>query len=416
MRIRARVVAAVTTAAMLTALTGCGSGSGASENSLKISGNSSEKAGLDAIVKDFKAANPGVSVATSYSADPQSTLPTQLSAGTAADVIWLNSGQQGPASVGGAAADGYLLDVSGEPWAKAQPSDSISKYKGKVWSASVVIAGIGIAWDATTLTNAGLTVPTTLTQLFAVCDAAKAKGLSALAVGYQDNWVTQMVPYALASTIVDRPHPDFQQKFSDGKVTLPDSDWVEVLNVTKRIATRPGCFSESPLGVDYNGAASMVSSHKALGMAMVSSVLPTLTAAAKDDTFTFSVLPANDDPGSFAMPQSYSGTFAINAKTKNTALAKKFMTFLTSTPEATKYANLTGGAPYLIDGSTPKAANPKVDISSISTFNQEKRTGPFGLLGLTTKGQGALLKALQDFQAGKLSAKEVLNQVQAANR
>ncbi len=279
-----------------------------------------------------------------------------------------------------------------------------------------MIAGIGVAWNTTTMDAAGISVPTTLSELLAVCDAAKSEGKSALAIGYQDSWVTQMIPYALASTLVDHEDPSFQQDFADGQVTLPESKWTNVLEVTSKIAAHPGCFSESPLGVDYNGAAAMVSSGDALGMAMVNSVLPTLTAAAPEDSFDFAILPANDDPTSFSMPQSYSGTFGINAKTKNPDLARKFVSFLTSTPEATKYANLTGGAPYLTDGSTPEQANPLVDISSISTYNQEKRTGPFGLLGLTPKGQGVLLTSLQDFQADKLSASQVLEQVQSANQ
>ncbi len=129
-RKRAASVTAVFAAAAL--LSGCaGAADAGSSSTLTISGNSSEKAGLDSVVADFEAANPGVTVTTTYSADPQSTLPTQLSAGTAADVLWLNSGQQGPASVGGAATDGYLLDVADEAWAKSQPKIPSARSTGR---------------------------------------------------------------------------------------------------------------------------------------------------------------------------------------------------------------------------------------------------------------------------------------------
>src|SRR4051812_41016927 len=167
MTITRSALGVLTLASIAVLLAGCAGSGGTTSTSktLSVSGNSSERAGLDAAVKDFEAANPGVTVTAKYSADPQSSVPTQFSAGTAADVVWLNQGQQGAASVGGAAKDGYLLDVSSEAWAKKQPSNSINKYAGKVWSASVDIAGIGVAWDQTTLDSVGAKVPTTLTEL-----------------------------------------------------------------------------------------------------------------------------------------------------------------------------------------------------------------------------------------------------------
>jgi len=206
---RIALAAALTT---LTLIAGCSGGTnaksaGGDNKTLTIA--SVDQGSIEKVVAAFKAANPGITVnLTTAGADQyQQQIRTQLASGTAPDVMTVWPGNGNPGATYVLAKPGYLLDLSDQPWAAQLPDSfkTVAQYQGKTYNAVFGLNGIGAVYNDDAMKKAGLTAPGTWTDLLAFCKAAAAKGTPAYALGIQDNWVTQLVLYALVATTVFGP-------------------------------------------------------------------------------------------------------------------------------------------------------------------------------------------------------------------
>ena len=138
----------------------------------------------------------------------QTTLRTQLASGTGPDVFtaWPGNGNAGAMEV--LAPTGYLADLSGMPWASQIPATlrSVTQRDGKTYILPISFSGIGAFYNKPALdaVNGGA-APSTWSEVLALCDAAKAHGKSAFALGNATPWITQLIDYALVPTLV-APH------------------------------------------------------------------------------------------------------------------------------------------------------------------------------------------------------------------
>lgn len=395
-------------------LAGCSGGAGSDSKTLTITGNSSERAGLDAVIAKFEAANKGVKVKATYDKDPATVIRTQLAAGTAADVLYLFSGQS-PASPKSLAPDGYLADLSNESWAKEQPQSvqDINNVDGKQYIATITVNGIGATYNEGTLEELGAKVPETFSDVLALCTKAKDAGKVAFALGLSDAWTGQMVPYSFISTLGYGKNPNLDKDLLAHKTTFAESGWKESFDQTMQM-DKAGCFSKSPLGTSYDVAISQVASGDAAGYVMVNSAINAIQEQAKDAKLVFAALPATDDASETFMPVAYGGTYGVNSKAKNPELAKKFLDFLTTNDSSILYAEKVGSVPFLRDGATIPAAD-GADISSITKFQKEDRTSVFpNVLWPNAKVQDALLTGNQNLFAGKSDVDGVLKSMQDA--
>ncbi len=223
------LVAAMTATALLAA---CSGGTNAANDSGSGGGGtltlaSVDQGSIEDVVKAFEAANPGVEVrfTTSGADQYQQQIRTQLASGTAPDVmsVWPGNGNPGATYV--LAKPGYLLDLSDQPWAAKLPEavKTVAQYEGKTYNGIFGLNAIGAIYNEQAMDKAGLTPPGTWTELLAFCRAAAAKGTPAFALGNQDNWVTQLVAYALVATVVYAPDRDFDKKMQAGQATFAGS-------------------------------------------------------------------------------------------------------------------------------------------------------------------------------------------------
>nr|BFE74049.1 hypothetical protein GCM10020092_073500 [Actinoplanes digitatis] len=163
-----------------------------------------------------------VNFTTSGADQYQAQIRTQLASGTAPDVMTVWPGNGNPGATYVLAKPGYLLDLSDQPWAAKLPEafKTVAQYEGKTYNAVFGLNGIGAVYNDEALARSGLKAPTTWTELLAFCRDAKGKGTPAYALGIQDNWVTQLVLYALAATVVFGPDRDFNTKLASGQATF----------------------------------------------------------------------------------------------------------------------------------------------------------------------------------------------------
>jgi ABC-type glycerol-3-phosphate transport system substrate-binding protein len=411
----------VALAAVLALATACSSGpsaaggGGSASGTLRLSSVVSDRAAIEAVVKAFKAKNPGVNFTTSYAdTDPyQSTLRTQLSAGTAPDVFfaWPGNGNAGAIQV--LAPPGYLADLSGRPWVSQIPEaiKPVTQVGGKTYIVPATFVGIAALYNKTAMDQAGLKPPTTWTELLAFCDAAKAKGKIAFALGNQTPWITQLIDYALVPGTVYATDKDFDQQMQSGSAHFVGSGWQTAMDKYLQMNQR-GCFQKDPLGTSFESSLAQVAKGQAIAAIQVTSILNQIKSQAPAGTqFGLFPVPATDDPSQVLMPGAAGGAYAINAKTKNKDLATKFIDFLASPEGMDLYATTVVALPaipndqYKLD----PALQPLLDAQKTNktiAFMDQYWPNP--------KVQQVHFSGVQDLFAGKAKPAQVLAQMDQA--
>ncbi|MEV0775960.1 extracellular solute-binding protein [Streptomyces sp. NPDC050428] len=400
------LTAALTAGTLLAACSGGTNTSGGDSKTLTIA--SVDQGSIQDVVDAFKKANPGVEVrlTTSGADQYQQQIRTKLSSGTAPDVmsVWPGNGNPGATHV--LAKPGYLLDLSGRPWARKLPDavKTVAQYEGKTYNAVFGLNGIGAVYNQDALDKAGLTPPGTWTELLDFCREAAAKKTPAFALGIQDNWVTQTVLYALVATTVYGPDRDFDKKMQDGEATFAKSAWATALAKYEEME-KTGCFQKSPLSTSYEASQELAASGKTLGIVQGNWIVSLLKGKNPQGKFTLKALPATDDPGGFLMPAAAGAGYGVNAKAKNKELALKFVDFVMSPEGMNAFAEKQGGLPSLPD--TGHAADPA--LSELTTFINDDRTVPFmDQLWPNAKVQQTMLSGLQEIFSGQTNAAAVL--------
>jgi raffinose/stachyose/melibiose transport system substrate-binding protein len=390
-------LAAVTLAAACSG--GTNAGSGGDSKTLTLA--SVDQGSIEDVVKAFEAANPGVTVrfTTSGADQYQQQIRTQLASGTAPDVmsVWPGNGNPGATYV--LAKPGYLLDLSDQPWVGKLPAGakSVSQYDGKTYNALFGFNGIGAIYNQQAMEKAGLTPPGTWTELLAFCKAATAKGVPAFALGNQTNWVTQLALYALVATTVYATDKDFDKRMQSGQATFAGSPWTTAMAKYQEM-DKTGCFQKNALGTSYEATQDLAATGKTLAIIQGNWVVTLLKQKNPTGTFLLKPLPATDDAAQTIMPAAAGAGYGVNAKTKNKALALKFITYVMS-PEGMSVFNKA-------QGSLPSLPNEKSAIdpalADVAKFINDGRTVPFmDQLWPNAKVQQTMLAGIQEIFSGQ---------------
>jgi raffinose/stachyose/melibiose transport system substrate-binding protein len=407
MRLRA-FIAAVSVAALTAA---CSSGTGSSSSdadSKTLTLASVDQGSIEDVVKAFEAANPGVKVnfTTSGADQYQAQIRTQLASGTAPDVMTVWPGNGNPGATYVLAKPGYLLDLSDQPWAAQLPDafKTVAQYEGKTYNALFGLNGIGAVYNDDALRKSGLTAPTTWTQLLKFCGDAAGKGTPAFALGIQDNWVTQLVLYALAATTVFGADKDFDAKLQSGQATFANSPWTTAMAKYQEMNTA-GCFQKNPLGTSYEASQTLAATGRTLGIVQGNWIIGLLKQKNPSGKFTMKALPATDDPATFLMPAAAGAGYGVNAKAKNKDLAIRFISYVMS-PDGMKLFNAK-------QGSLPTLANAgsAVDpgLTELTTYVKDNKTVPFmDQLWPNAKVQQTMLSGLQEVFSKQSTPDKVL--------
>jgi raffinose/stachyose/melibiose transport system substrate-binding protein len=401
------LAAALATAVVLAACSsGTNAGSGDDGKTLTLA--SVDQGSIEDVVKAFEAANPGVKVryTTSGADQYQQQIRTQLSSGTAPDVMTVWPGNGNPGATYVLAKPGYLMDLSDQPWVAKLPAGlkSVTQYDGKTYNAVFGLNGIGAVYNQQALDKAGLQPPATWTELLTFCRAAAAKGTPAFALGIQDNWVNQLALYGLVATLVYGADKDFDTKLQSGAATFAQSPWAAGMAKYQEMNST-GCFQKNPLGTSYEASQDLAATGKTLGIIQGNWVVALLKGKNPSGTFTLKALPATDTPASFMMPAAAGAGYGVNAKTKNKELALKFISYVMS-PEGMKVFNTKQGSlPSIPDN----GGNADPAFAELTTYLKDNRTVPFmDQLWPNAKVQQTMLSGLQEIFSGQSTADKVL--------
>ncbi|GAA3981104.1 extracellular solute-binding protein [Actinomadura viridis] len=410
-----RLTAALAAGVLVTGACSSGVDSSGGSDALRIAAVATDRAGTEAVIKAFKAKNPGTEFTTSYSDTDQyqGTLRTQLSSGTAPDVFFAWPGNGNPGAIEVLAPTGYLADLSGRSWATRIPPGikPVTQVGGKTYVVPLTFVGIGGLYSKKAMDEVGAEPPTTWRELLAFCDTAKSKRKVAFALGNQTDWVTQLVDYALVPTTVHATDPSFDQKMRSGAATFAGSGWKTAMDKYLEMNER-GCFSKDPLGTSFETSVSQLAKGDAVAAIQVTSTLSQVKSEAPQGAeFGLFPVPATDDAAQTRMPGAAGGAFAMNAKAKNPELATRFIDFLATPEGMNAYASATGNLPSIPNDQF------KLDptLQPLVDFQKAGKTVPFmDQFWPNPKVQQAHFTGVQNMFAGKADPDAVLRQMDDA--
>ncbi|ADB35647.1 extracellular solute-binding protein family 1 [Kribbella flavida DSM 17836] len=336
-------------------LAACGDSSGGGGGGgLKVIGAGSQEAGLRKALDEYKLQNGSFEFNLSFSpADQlQTSLRAQLAAGNAPDLHAVYPGNGSAMSMVQLSKAGLLADLSDQSWTQKIPSGFKGAYQqdGKTYIFSPGTSVLGAIYNKKAFAQAGVGVPTTWSELLAVCEALKKKGIVPLALGAQTPWVTQLIDYALVPGTVYAQQPDFDDKMAAGSATFAGSGWADAMEKYLELQRR-GYFNDNPNGTTYEQATSMVGTGKAAMAVQVSAVLQAYREAAPspDDLGMFP-FPATDNVADNWIPGGIVVGIAISAKSKKADEARKFVEFCATPATMNAWAEAVACVPLYAEG------------------------------------------------------------------
>ena len=309
---------------------------------------------LPPVIKAFEKANPNINIQVSYAPSQtyETLISTQLSNGTAGDIISVTPGGSSTEAVDTLATDGYLKNLSNQSWAGKVPSEYKESVgiNNKVYFTPMTTASLTALYNQTAVAKYHLTIPQTWNQVLQFCKAAKAAGASAYALGAATDYENQMLVYMIEATLVGNAMPNFIQERDSGKVTFADSPWLETFQKEQQMLNS-GCIAQDPLGTSITAAQQEVANGQAMAYFGQSVQETQLQSLAPNDKFVLTSLPSTNDPSQTRLPIYLGGGYGINAKISPSVLpaAEKFLDFLMEPAQISAWAAATNATPAIPD-------------------------------------------------------------------
>ena len=405
----------ITIGAMGIALAGCSTSTAGSGDANILTVGVNGGAAMKTVIATFEAANPGVTVKIQDSPDSyQQVTATQLTGGTAPDVIQVFPGTGNNVSVKIAGAKNFFADLSSESWVAGLPDaakDLLTTKDGHVVAVPMTFSSIGAIYNTAALTEAGLTEPTTWSELLQFCSAATSAGKVAFGLGLSDAWTTQLIPYALVASLVYAEDPDFAQKQADGSTSFSDSNWKLALQKYVDM-NNAGCFNPSPNGTAYAQVQEAVAKGSTLATVSVAAETAAIAKLGADGLkLDYQALPATDTAADTYLSATVGPSFAVNAKASNGDLAKKFLAYLATPETQVAYATAYGDTAAMPgdltqDSQVAQLATGFIKKNHISTWPDQ--------LWTSTTIQPAVFDGVQGIFSGQDTIDGVLGKMDAA--
>lgn len=323
----------------------------------------------------FQKTNPDIkiSVTATGTSDYVTYLRPRIAAGTAPDIIRTFPGVGNTVSVGPLGQVGAFADLSNDPWVSQLSTQQKSLFSqgGKVLAVPLDSSALGPVYNQTVLTQLGVGVPQTWSDVMNLCQAAKSKGKFAYAIFQKGG--SFLTSFALSAPLVYGPHPDFTELQYQHKASFATSGWVDVFQRQVDMV-HAGCFNDAPNGTDFTAATTMIATGKAAGLVFFNDVSYLVGLAPAGTTFVMGPQPIDDNPADNYLPVDDAYGFGINSKSKNLDAARKFIDFLGTPAGQNAFAQAAGGGPAIPNSAFKGVGQPQQLLAQYVTSH---RTGPF---------------------------------------
>ena len=369
----------------------------------------------DAVIANFEKAYPNIDVRAEYNptGQYQTVIRTQLQGGNAPDVFFTAGGTGQTNSVIDLGRAGYLLDLSKRKWVKRVPSNFRSMfYVGKrLYALPTDFVAIAPIYQPSVWRELGFRPPRTMRELLTLCDRAKArdKSLIALAATLPQN--AGLLAGAIATNYVLGPDPNWQQKRLAGRVTFAGSPgWRKTLQTIVTMKER-GCFARGVEAMGIGQAVPRFANGTELFWVVPVGAKNNVRAANPNAKFNAFALPA-DTAAATRMPLSPNNALSVNAKSTHKREAQLLVDFFAREGQSRLFAKVIGNI-SLHQAKTGKRIDP--ELSGIVPFTRDpKKTFPF--INISWRGDTyiQLGSGVQGLLTGQRTVEQVLRAMDEA--
>jgi raffinose/stachyose/melibiose transport system substrate-binding protein len=345
---RARLLIAVLAGAVFALGVGASGArpAGGDQVTLNMLFNVGNEPGWSVLIPNFERAYPNITVNATYAptAAVMQEETTELAAGNAPDLLYVNPGCGGPTSVCALAQAGDLAPMIDKPWAKRSLPliTSLDKYHQGLFAFEPIVSPHGIFTNDGLFAKLGLKVPQTFSQLLAVCKRAQADGTWAITLPGGSQITVETTILGLATPLVFGQGTHWTAALKAGTVSFDGTaGWRQALqefvDMNNAACFEPGMAGNNGDGLFANGQGLMYVS--------VSSNKGQIFGGSPQFSYTFHPFPATTAPG---QPQTFlhpGPALGVNARSsaQNQAAAQTFVDFVARPKQDALFARITGG-------------------------------------------------------------------------
>lgn len=241
-----------------------------------------------------------------------STVRTELQAGTASDIIGTTPGQALPTSAITLAEAGLLAPLPASTADTFAPgSEHLFTLDGEIYAQPSGLAVYGLITSEASYAAQNTSVPETFDELIATCQSLDQPP-TLLALPGASWSANSVLALELSASAVYADEPDWNEQRAAGEVTFADTPgWTTVLESVQAMA-EAGCFQAGAEGASMEPVIGGLMSGQALSAAFPSVLVKTLAGVNPEASFVVDALPATD-PGSRNVIAGQGFGFAINA-------------------------------------------------------------------------------------------------------
>ncbi|MGB8315675.1 MAG: extracellular solute-binding protein [Aestuariivirga sp.] len=315
------------------------------------------KAAMEALIADFQAANPGITVKwNNFDHEGyKSAIRNFLTADPPDVAAWYAGNRMAPF-----VKAGLFEDVS-DVWASAGLDATLKSaaasmtIDGKKWGVPYTYYQWGMYYNKDVFKKVGVEVPKTWAEFIAGCAKFKAAGIDCTTTGTKALWPTGgWFDYMNLRTNGYEFHMDLTAgkiAWTDDRVKKTFANWAELIN--------GGYVSANHAAIDWQDALPLLAQGKAATYLMGNfAVAPLKTAGMTDDTLGFFQFP-EITPGVPMAEDAPTDTFHIPSGAKNKEDARKFLVFLASAETQIKMNATLGQLP--VNNQATKPSDPFLD-------------------------------------------------------
>jgi raffinose/stachyose/melibiose transport system substrate-binding protein len=278
-------------------------------------------------------------------------------------------------------SSGQIMDITGQKFLDNFNAGAVgaSSIGGKVYGIPVDLMATGVFYNKAVFEKAGVKVPTTATEFYAVCEAVKKTGVIPVSLGLKESWPVLMLYWCDLYGALLVKYPDWRADAMDRKITFAGTP--EMKPAFEQIRKTYGYVNPDGWNVDYTKSLQAVATGEAAMAIYGSYCIPEIRKYSKDGNFGYFPLPttgtatgnivsAGIDDGFMVMEGSKQKESALLylahmskkevavlwASTIQTISAVKDVTFDKADPMLSDAISFINKGPIVLDGMTPMLA------------------------------------------------------------
>lgn len=224
---------------------------------------------------------------------------------------------------------GCIRDMTNSELSKKISPEILSqtKYNGKTYMLPMTTNYMGVYYNIDIFEKYNLSVPTTLDELWTVCDVLESNGITPFSAGYKDGWNLAHWVQDVIGNVMPSYSSDFKSIFN-GEISGYEMDGIgEVADIVLKVASY---VQDGVLGADTEmSIVDFVSSNTAMTI-NGSWIMSSISAAASDD-FNYAVFPfPTNDATSLRVMSNADYSFILSSKSspEKQVAAETFLTYM----------------------------------------------------------------------------------------